>query len=104
MKRHVVVIICLNKLFRLKLRTGGIQVPTWGTGDAASDLAIAYEKAAAAILAHRPTYLIAAQGNLAGRDLRAVHRRPLVMRTKWPDGPIVQQQLVYEVHEYPFLW
>lgn len=85
------------------MSTGGFKMPAWGTGDAL-DIAVAYEKAAAAVLAHRPAYLVAAQGLLAGRDLRAVSRRPLVMRTKWPNGPIVKNQLVYEAHEYPFLW
>lgn len=84
--------------------TGKILFPSWGNGNAATDLAIAYEKAAAVVLAERPTYLIFAQGLMAGRDLRAVADRPLVLRRKWPDGPVVTNQLAYEVHEYPFLW
>jgi hypothetical protein len=85
------------------MSAGGLKMPAWGTGDAL-DIAIAYEKAAAAVLAHRPTYLVAAQGLLAGRDLRPVSKRPLVLRTQWPAGLIVKNQLVYESHEYPFLW
>jgi len=86
------------------LHAGKILFPSWGNGNAATDLAIAYEKAAAVVLAERPTYLIFAQGLMAGRDLRAVADRPLVLRRKWPDGPVVTNQLAYEVHEYPFLW
>lgn len=76
---------------------GGFKVPVWGEGGKEVDIAVAYEKAAAAVLAQRPTYLIFAQGLMAGRDLRAVAKRPLVMRTRYPDGPLVFNQLVYEV-------
>lgn len=94
----------LCPVWLLVRQADGIKVPTWGSNDTALDYAIAFEKAAAAVLAHRPTYLIFAQGLLAGRDLTEVRRRPLVLRTQYPDGPIVRNQLVYEVHEYPFLW
>jgi hypothetical protein len=102
---HVFGVLCYRHVHRLVclVVAGGLQIPVWG-GGAENDIAIAYEKAAAAVLAHRPTYLIAAQGLMAGRDLRAAVTRPLVLRTKWPDGPIVRNQLVYEAHEYPFLW
>jgi hypothetical protein len=65
---------------------------------------VAYEKAAAVVLAAKPQALIFAQGVLAGRDLRGVRQRPLVLRASWPLGQVVSNQLVYEVHEYPFLW
>lgn len=81
----------------------GLKFPTWGYGGATTDLAVAYEKAAAAVLAARPTYMVFAQGLMAGRDLRPVRQRPLVLRSKWPDGPVIKNQLAYEVHEYPFL-
>jgi hypothetical protein len=55
------------------------------------------------VLAARPTYLVAAQGLMAGRDLQGVRSRPLVLRSAWPDGPEVTGQLVFEAHEYPFL-
>jgi hypothetical protein len=79
-------------------------LPGWGNENPATDLALAYEKAAAVVLAARPTYLIFAQGLLGGRDLSDVKQRPLVMRKQWPAGQVVQNQLVFEVHEYPFLW
>eukprot|EP00775_Hariotina_reticulata_P004021 gene4021-4269_t len=79
-------------------------LPGWGNGNPATDLALAYEKAAAVVLAARPTYLIFVQGLLGGRDLSAVKQRPLVIREQWPSGRVVQDQLVFEVHEYPFLW
>lgn len=79
-------------------------MPLWGMGGKDVDLAIAYEKAAARVLAERSTYLVFAQGLMAGRNLRDAKKRPLVLRTRYPDGPVVQNQLVYEVHEYPFLW
>ena len=79
-------------------------MPVWGIGGPGIDLAIAYEKAAAAVLGERATYLIFAQGLMAGRDLRPVQRRPLTLRRTYPDGPVVNNQLAYEVHEYPFLW
>lgn len=79
-------------------------MPAWGMGGTQTDLALAYEKAAAAVLGQRPSSLIFAQGVLAGRDLRGVRLRPLVMRSSWPLGKVVTNKLVYEVHEYPFLW
>lgn len=36
---------------------------------------------------------------MAGRDLRLVRGRPLVLRAGGPKGNIVTNQLVYEVHE-----
>ncbi|KAI8465570.1 MAG: glycoside hydrolase superfamily [Monoraphidium minutum] len=83
---------------------GVLRVPTWGTGGAMADLAVAYEKAAAAVLSRRPSTLIFAQGLVAGRDLRAARARPLVLRRAWPAGQVVKGQLAYEVHEYPWLW
>lgn len=77
-----------------------MRLPTWGWGGPSSDLAVAYEKAAARVLAARQTYLVVAQGLWFGSDLRAVRYRPLMLRTRWPDGPIVERQLVLEVHEY----
>lgn len=83
---------------------GRLRIPTWGAGGAATDIAPAYEKAASAVLAARPTYLVFAQALLAGRDLRAAKLRPLTLRTCWPAGRVVEGQLAYEVHEYPYLW
>uniref|UniRef100_A0A383WF09 Glycoside hydrolase family 5 domain-containing protein n=1 Tax=Tetradesmus obliquus TaxID=3088 RepID=A0A383WF09_TETOB len=81
-----------------------LRLPSWGSGGALTDLTVAYEKAAAVVLAAKPRSLIFAQGVLAGRDLRGVRARPLVLRSAWPLGQVVGNQLVYEVHEYPFLW
>eukprot|EP00775_Hariotina_reticulata_P004023 gene4023-4271_t len=81
-----------------------LRFPTWGFGGPKVDLAAAYEKAAAAVLAARRTYLIFAQGTWFGSDLRSVRYRPLVLRTEWPNGPVVQNQLVYEAHEYAMGW
>lgn len=81
-----------------------LRFPSWGSGGALTDLTVAYEKAAAVVLAAKPRSLIFAQGVLAGRDLRGVRARPLVLRSAWPLGQVVGNQLVYEVHEYPFLW
>lgn len=81
-----------------------LRVPGWGIGGPQTDLALAYEKGAAAVLAYKPEALIFAQGLLAGRDLRGVRTRQLVLRTAWPAGLVVSNQLVYEVHEYPYLW
>ena len=49
------------------------------------------------MLGQRAQYLIFAQGLMAARDLRAVAKRPLVLRTSYPDGAVVRNQLVYEV-------
>jgi hypothetical protein len=81
-----------------------LRLPTWGSGGPTTDLAVAYEKAAGAILSVRPTYLIFAQGLMAGRDLRPARLRPLVLRAPWPKGRVVRGQLAYEAHEYPWLW
>lgn len=75
----------------------GFKLPVWGEGGKGVDIAVAYEKAAAAVLGQRAKYLIFAQGLMAARDLRAVAKRPLVLRTSYPDGPAVKNQLVYEV-------
>jgi hypothetical protein len=83
---------------------GRFRIPLWGVGGPLLDFATAYEKAAAAVLAERPTYLVFAQGLVAGSDLRLAALRPLVLRTAWPDGPVVRGQLAYEAHEYPWLW
>ncbi|KAF8059377.1 hypothetical protein HT031_005182 [Scenedesmus sp. PABB004] len=89
---------------RPTFRRGALVMPTWGGADPATDYALAFEKAAAAVLAVRPGTLVFAQGMLGGRDLRGARRRPLVLRAGWPDGPVVTNATVYEVHEYPFLW
>ncbi|GBF94600.1 endoglucanase e1 [Raphidocelis subcapitata] len=83
---------------------GRIRVPLWGSGGAELDLARAYERAAAAVLSARRGYLILAQAPSAGRDLRAARMRPLTLRAAWPEGALVRNQLVYETHEYPFLY
>ena len=82
-----------------------LKIPTWGFGGQSSDFAIAYEKAAAVILGIKPTYLVFAQGLTAGRDLRPAKMRPLTLRAgSATNGPVVRDRLVYEVHEYPFLY
>ena len=53
-----------------------LRFPTWGFGGHKVDLAVAYEKAAAAVLAARPTYLIVAQGTWFGSDLRSAWAAP----------------------------
>lgn len=87
------------------LANGSLVAPTWGSGDPETDFARAYERAAAVVLSANPRWLVFAQGLIAGRDLSAARpgRRPLVLRSRWPDGPVVPHQLVYEAHEYPFL-
>ena len=74
---------------------GRFVAPAWGSGGAGADFAAAYERAAAAVLAARASYLVVAQGLMAGRDLRGAARRPLAL----PPG-----RVVYEAHEYPWLW
>lgn len=103
--RNIQTNLSLDYHFSAIVPTGGmLRIPMWGYGGPNLDMALAYEKAAAQVLAARPTYLVFAQGLMAGRDLRLVKVRPLVLRKQWPQGEVVKGQLVYEVHEYPFLW
>jgi hypothetical protein len=55
------------------LAGGRLRLPTWGGGDPANDIALAYEKAAARVLAARPSYLIFAQGITAVRARARAH-------------------------------
>jgi hypothetical protein len=87
--------LCLSAI--LCVCADGFKLPVWGEGGQGVDIAVAYEKAAAAVLGQRAQYLIFAQGLMAARDLRAVAKRPLVLRTSYPNGPVVKNQLVYEV-------
>jgi multisubunit Na+/H+ antiporter MnhC subunit len=98
------LLVLLLLIFTHHLPDYQLRFPSWGTGGNLTDLTIAYEKAAAVVLAAKPQALIFAQGVLAGRDLRGVRQRPLVLRSSYPLGQVVSNQLVYEVHEYPFLW
>lgn len=41
---------------------------------------------------------------MGSRDLSRVGGRPLVVRDAWPGGRVVPGRVVYEAHEYPWLW
>ncbi|GBF94599.1 glycoside hydrolase [Raphidocelis subcapitata] len=82
---------------------GAARSPMWGAGGPGLDLALALEKAGGAVLSHRQSYLVFASGITAARDLIAARLRPLVLRAGWPHGAHVNNQLVYEAHEY-FMW
>ena len=78
---------------------GSMHLPLWGAGGPSLDLAVALEKAAAAVLSRSRTKLVFAGGLSGAKDLVAARWRPLTLRAGWPDGPLVDGQLVYEAHE-----
>lgn len=41
---------------------------------------------------------------MGGRDLTGVRARPLVARDAWPRGRVVPNRVVFEPHEYPWLY